>query len=35
MIRQHTGAGKDIKDYTVIEYFTLLKILEKQNKSNK
>lgn len=35
MLRQHTGAGKDIKDYTVIEYFTLLKILEKQNKSNK
>ena len=35
MLRQHTGGGKDIKNYTVIEYFTLLKILEKQNKNAK
>ena len=35
MLRQHTGAGKDIKDYTVIEYFTLLKVLEKQNRQRK
>ena len=35
MLRQHAGAGKDIKDYTVIEYFTLLKVLEKQNTQRK
>ena len=35
MLRQHAGAGKDIKDYTVIEYFTLLKVLEKQNRQRK
>lgn len=35
MLRQHTGGGKDIKDYTVIEYFTLLKILEKQNRKSR
>lgn len=31
-LRQHTGNGKDIKNYTVTEYYVLLKILEKQNK---
>ena len=35
MLRQHAGAGKDIKEYTVIEYFTLLKLLEKQNRKLK
>jgi hypothetical protein len=35
MLRQHAGQGKDIKEYTVIEYFTLLKLLEKQNRKLK
>jgi len=34
-LRQHTGGGKDIKDYTVIEYYTLLKVLEKESRKNK
>ena len=35
MLRQQAGAGKDIKQYTVVEYFTLLKVLEKQNRQRK
>lgn len=34
-LRQQIHGAKDIKEYTVVEYFTLLKILEKQNKNAK
>jgi hypothetical protein len=30
-LRKNNLNGKDIKEYTVVEYFTLVKILEKQN----